>query len=284
MNEFDYDDEPIYPFATYTIEDLRNLPQPEWLVKDLVPAQSYGTMFGVPGAGKSFLMQDLLLSVAAGKDFHGKEVQQGKVLYFAGEGVIGLQRRVRAWMHAYAADIDPEMVDENFRVVPHVPSMASHREQERVIATAGHDARWIVFDTLARGMGAGGLNENSAADMSRANDFAEGIRNKTGAAVWHVHHTNKEGSVERGSVALRGACDTMILARPDEGVIQLAVSKQKDAPEAAPMTFRLTDVEGTGSAVMRKDSTAVGNPFATQEAKFGVRTPPPVMQNWRGDF
>ena len=283
------DDEPIEPYSTFTIDDLSNLPEPTWLVDGVVPNHSYGALYGVPGAGKSFAILDMLLSVASGKAWHGHKTEQGPVLYFAGEGVRGLQRRVRAWLAANP-DIARDEVMSNFRVVPQVPSFASKREMERAIATSfmdGRPAKWVVFDTLARGMSAGSLDENKASDMGRVNDFAEGIRNVTGAAVWMVHHTGKDGSAERGSVALRGACDTMILVKPDVGVLTLAVSKQKDAREATPVSFRLVDVPDTGSAVLQKDGGLVGSAFVNAEARYGVRTPPPAAVGgnpWAGDF
>lgn len=286
--DMEFDEEPILPYATFTVEDLSNLPEPTWLVENIVPNHSYGALYGVPGAGKSFAILDMLLCVASGKAWHGSKVEQGPVLYFAGEGVRGLQKRVRAWLAAHP-DVSREDVDENFRVVPQVPSFASKRELERAIATSlsnGKPAKWVVFDTLARGMSAGQLDENKASDMGRVNDFAEGIRNKTGAAVWMVHHTGKDGTAERGSVALRGACDTMVLVKPEPGLLTLAVSKQKDAREATPITFRLVDVPDTGSAILQKDGNLVGSAFVNAEARFGVRVPPPVNVGnpWQADF
>lgn len=287
LNEWDvFDEEPIEPFTTFSVADLSNLPEPTWMVDSIVPNHSYGAMYGVPGAGKSFAILDMLLCVAAGVPWHGHKTEQGNVTYFAGEGVRGLQRRVRAWIAAHP-DVDKELVDESFRVVPMVPSFASARERERVIRTVmarSGVAKWVVFDTLARGMAAGSLDENKASDMGGVNDFAEGIRNETGAAVWMVHHTGKDGSAERGSVALRGACDTMLLIKPEQGSLTVAVSKQKDAREASPLKFRLVDVPDTGSAVLQKDGSLVGSAFVNAEAKYGVRTPPPAAPAWAGDF
>src|SRR5690606_33462236 len=81
----------------------------------------------------------------------------------------------------------------------------------------------VIFDTLARHMIGG--DENSTQDMGLIVQAADRIRTATGAAVMYVHHTNKGGELERGSIALRGGADTMILLKNEDGAITLSCEK-----------------------------------------------------------
>jgi hypothetical protein len=96
----------------------------------------------------------------------------------------------------------------------------------------------VVIDTLARCFVGG--DENSAAAMGLFIEAAEDIRRATDATVLLVHHTNKMGEVERGSIALRGAVDTMLMAKKTgrKTDVQLACVKMKDAEEFDDMYFR----------------------------------------------
>jgi hypothetical protein len=68
---------------------------------------------------------------------------------------------------------------------------------------------------------------------------ADRIRKETGATVLFVHHTSKAGEVERGSTALRGAADTMIQVKADDGVVSVICDKQKEAEPFPRLALRL---------------------------------------------
>src|SRR5439155_16938747 len=101
----------------------------------------------------------------------------------------------------------------------------------------------VVFDTLARCIPGG--DENSAEDLGRATASCDVIRRATGAAMLLVHHTGKDGLQERGSSALRGAADTMLSLKGDDGVLTLECTKQRDAVAIEPRQLRLVPVGGS---------------------------------------
>jgi hypothetical protein len=98
----------------------------------------------------------------------------------------------------------------------------------------------VVFDTLARCMVGG--DENHTPDMGVAVDNAGRIQRTTGATVMLVHHTKKGEDVERGNTSLRGAADTMILFRADDGSVEIRANKQKDGPEFLPIRVALEPI------------------------------------------
>lgn len=274
------EEEEIQPFPTYSIQDLANLPEPQWLVKDLVPERAYGVVFGPPGVGKTFVGLDIACTMATGLDWQGKRVKEGlRVLYAIGEGQFALRRRLLAWVKAHP-DADAQLLLENLALMPKVPHVASHKDfQSMLRTTAGRD--FVVMDTLARCMR--GMDDNSAKDVGTANDFAQRIRDEHGSTVMYVHHSGKDGTVERGSVALRGDADFMLKLKPGNGSgagvpggFQLIVDKQKDGPEGHTYTMQLTTIElgrnqfdePVTSAVVKR----VGD-FAGAGSSHGVRVP-----------
>lgn len=77
----------------------------KWRIKDFLEENTTGLFFGDPGAYKSFIALDMAFHVAAGKDWHGYAVQQGTVIYIAGEGHGGLARRFAAWQQHHGIDL-----------------------------------------------------------------------------------------------------------------------------------------------------------------------------------
>jgi len=87
---------PAPAFRFISVGDLE-IRDPEFLVADLIKAETLSLIFGDPGCGKSFLAVDIGLSVATGTTFHGRATKQCVVFFIAGEGHTGLARRFHAW-------------------------------------------------------------------------------------------------------------------------------------------------------------------------------------------
>jgi hypothetical protein len=228
-------------FSTLSLEDLSNLPQPEWLIDGLLPADCFTTLFGPPGATKSFWALDAALSIAAGRKFHYREVKSGKVVYFVGEGLRGMRYRVEAWRAAHP-DFDDAILTGNFLLVPQPVKLLEKYDQQKLLNTLAEegDVRMIVIDTWARSLTGG--DENSAGDAGVAIDVLEQARHLTGASPLVVHHTGADGTRERGSTALRGASDaTLRMLRDDSSRLSvLSCLKMKDGEPFRPIVYRLS--------------------------------------------
>jgi hypothetical protein len=96
-----------------------------------------------------------------------------------------------------------------------------------------------VIDTLARCFGNG--DENSAEDMGQFVRGASTIQIGLNTATLIVHHTTKTGYTERGSDALRAACDSVIDLHETDGLIKLVNSKNKYGKELDDVRLRLVD-------------------------------------------
>jgi DNA-binding transcriptional ArsR family regulator len=229
-----------------TAEEVENLPQPVFQVGELWTVGGLVVPFGPPGVGKTFLTLDAALSMGTGMRYHGQESKRAPSVYVAAEGSGGMGGRVRAWKEHrgwYGA------AGVHFLTQP--VNLLSPADVETFLGELlSLDERpgAVVFDTLARCMIGG--DENSALDMGRAIDAADRIRHTTGATVILVHHTNKGGDLERGSTALRGAADTMLSIKDEDGTIIVRCEKQKDAEPFKPLHLRLLRV-GTSCVTER---------------------------------
>lgn len=87
------------PFILYG--DLSATSNKQWLVRELLGDGDASTVYGKPGDGKSVLVEDMALHIAAGRQWQGKEVRQGAVLYIALERKKLVERRAIAFRDTY---------------------------------------------------------------------------------------------------------------------------------------------------------------------------------------
>lgn len=233
-------------FKLLSRTDLRAMPDPEWLVHGILPADSFTVVYGAPGAGKSFMALDIACSIASGHTLHNAQVRRGQVLVAVGEGLRGMKPREEAWSLAHP-DADSDSIDSNLHILPKAVHLLESRDAEMLANTAEYlsdtgdePLRLVVIDTWARALVGG--DENSAKDVGLAIDVCEHIRERTGATILIVHHTGADGQRERGSTALRGAADTSIAMSKDDasGIIQMEVKKMKDGSPPKPSNYILS--------------------------------------------
>jgi len=243
-------------FTPLSLAELLAMPPKEWLIDQVIGAQDIAMVYGPPGSGKTFLVIDLVLAACTGSQWAMRfgVTRPLSVAYCAGEGVSGLRARFKAAAEFYG--IDPRGLP-NFFFYKTVPQLY-HKESGNSPQPADHVIRFVrewkerdqsapidllVVDTLhAATVGA---EENSASDMGLVLQAVRYASNELGCAVLLVHHTNKSGSAERGSSALRGAMDAMISVKKvreestsSKGMIQC--EKLKDGEGWKPQTFDLT--------------------------------------------
>lgn len=244
----------------HSLDDLTHLPEPSWAIEGMFEANSLVMLAGPPASYKSFLGLSWLLSMASGRPWCGRKVQQAKVLYVLGEGKSSLLKRCQAWLHWQKLEkSELALLRENFRVSFEVPQMAQKGSVDNMLAeleTEGYKPNVVAIDTFARSFV--GLDENSQKDTGLWIEAAERLRH-LGYTVIFLHHTKKNaefGLQYRGSTAIMGAMDTAMVmdANKKKGVATLTVVKQKDHDEGSPLYFNRTIVtppgSGTGSIVL----------------------------------
>ncbi|WP_170302160.1 AAA family ATPase [Desulfosarcina widdelii] len=231
-------------FRFVHIADLRLKP-PEFLIKPWLEKDTLSLSFGDPGCGKSFFAIDIAASVATGSDFHGMTVNQGPVIYIAGEGQNGIGRRFMAWSIVHGADLKTAPL--YLSTVPlglcDADQMQAAMDAVEEIAQIAGPSLLIVIDTVARNFGPG--DENSTADMGRFIAAADQIRSLYHSAVHLVHHTGHgDKKRARGSMALKGAIDAEYrLDKDQDAIVRVKATKMKDAGLPEPMAFEIRGVD-----------------------------------------
>lgn len=215
--------------------------EPKPLLGKVIERDCTGQIFGPSGDGKTFVTLDMALSVGTGSDWNGNKCEQGVVLYFAGEGHVGLRRRVKAWWQHHG---QPDLSCCQFtrQAVPFDGAGLSKaiRQATALVEQVGKPVALIVCDTLARHLQG---DENSTRDMS---DFVRAVDDLRGAfpgsTAIIVHHTGNDSEKvgrSRGSSSLKAACDFEIQCL--QGV--LTFTKVKDGAAPPPVEFKLVPVE-----------------------------------------
>lgn len=228
----------------------------EWLVPGLFGIGDLVAVFGPPGGGKSALVADLAVAVTCGREWFGRPVTRGAVLYVAAERRDVTDRRLVAsgasglpiGLTGPAVDIfaDPSAVE---RIAATVEALA---------AATGAACRLVVIDTLSRA--APSFDENSTKDAARLVDRLARIADLTSAALLFVTHESKGSSDLRGSSALLGAVDIAIRVTGKK-TRTAEVVKANDSPTGERFSFELTPT-ADGSTVTVHPAGALKAPTA----------------------
>jgi hypothetical protein len=217
-------------------------------VEDLFVHGSMAVIYGESNVGKTFLATDIGMHVAWGRDWMGRDVEQGAVVYCALEGAHGIRNRVAAFKRKHGlegADIPFGVITVPLNILDPNADTAPLIEQARAwAARKGVPLRLVVLDTLARAMAGG--NENASEDMGALVGNVDTIRSALDAAVLIVHHSGKDRAQgARGHSSLRAATDTEIEVFREEGAAAsvAVVKKQRDLEGGRKIPFTLEVVE-----------------------------------------
>lgn len=240
-----------------------------WMVPGVLPRAELVGVYGESGAGKSFFVLDMLVTLAApggSKTWFGKPVKrQFTVAYVAAEGAIGVQDRLQA----IAQERGLALEDIKLHVLGDAPNLMEQDDLKHLLAAIKHIGEQIdliVLDTLAQVTP--GANENSSEDMGRALAHAKGLHRMTGATSVLVGHSGKDQSKgQRGWSGLKGAMDAQLLLTRGGGSSDTwrccTVAKLKDGEgEGAEFYFTLKStplIDEEGEFVTDED----GNPITS---------------------
>lgn len=228
--------------------ETQEIPKVTWDVDGLVEHRGFTSIIGTPGAGKSFVALDMILHMATGKPWQGRDVQQQNVLYVIGEGLPGVIARVREWEIRHEEDLRGKffMIKEPMLTNGNAATWAW-----MCALMLKYNIKTVVFDTLSRMIA--GTDENSSKEMNQVINVFDKVRTVTGAGVVVVHHTSKSGSSGRGSSALQGALDSEIMVEKDHKLDKRGEPIRDDKCVGKPIRIRTTKVKN-GEGAEGEDS------------------------------
>ena len=230
-----------------TLDEFLDGPDPDYLVPGMLYRGGLAVMFGAPGAAKSFLALDIVLSLCAGKEWHGHKLRgrgngQGVAHYVMAEGEPVNRLRTKAWLHYHK--LDRGAIRGRFHAIPGQEirlTVAGIRDYlPRVIAD---QPDIIILDTK---------NRLFVGKESQGEDYAVMLyvlsilqRAAGGATIVLVDHSGLgDDSRARGSNAQQGGVDTEIQVIGTGSTRTAKMTRDKSAPlEAIEWHFRLEPVE-----------------------------------------
>jgi hypothetical protein len=215
-------------YELHTFKDLASIPRLLWLIRGLILQCVSSLLSAASGNYKSFIALEMLLCIATGRDFHGREVMQGTSVYVAAEGFYTMYDRASAWAQFHECELP-----ENFYIIKVPVNLAD----PGVVAVFGQSIAdlkpaIVVLDTLSQN--AIGANENDNAQMA---DFVRGMMklgNDIGAHVMVLHHNAKATGTFRGAGSIAANIDTHIsMDRPEndtDNTVFVRCEKQRGKP------------------------------------------------------
>jgi hypothetical protein len=230
--------------------DLLNEPEDviEWLVDGLLPESGFSLLVAKPKVGKSTLARNLALCVAQGKDFLGRKIQQGVVVYLALE-------EKRAEVRKHFRDMGAMGDEEIYTYAASAP--ADGLQQVRAAADRLKPAL-IIIDPLFRLTRV--KDSNDYAQVTQALEPLLVLARETRAHVLCAHHAGKGnrdgGDSILGSTAIFAAVDTALIMKKMEGYRTLQ-SEQRygDSLEETVLCFDATTRTITLGATREAEDT-----------------------------
>ena len=236
-SEVQFDNSEHGEFRFTTRMELRDSPDPNWLVDQWLPEGSFACMYAPPETGKSFIAIDMGLCIQNGIPWHGRKVLGGQVILMTQEGQRSLNRRITAWETRHQLEPCCNSVLHGLEPLNLLRSNNCDKLLSKIEQIG--EPRLIIFDTLSKYMV--GANENESADMGKVIANLDMIRRKTQATILVIHHTVKNGSSLRGSSTLPAACDVMFKLCKRNKYHTLVVDKQRDAAPTSPIHFEMKE-------------------------------------------
>lgn len=220
---------------------LKDIPPVRFAVKGLIPA-GLSILASPPKYGKSWLVLDLCLSVAAGKRFLGFSTNRSGCLYLALEDS---ERRLKTRMDKL---LYSRPAPEGFYFATEAQALDNGLLDALEAFLAAHgDVRLIVLDTYQRIRGAAQGREGAYSSDYRETGALKAFADRHNVALLLVHHLRKmrdDGdpfAMISGTTGISGAADTM-----------LVLIKENRSDSSAKLSVVGRDVESL-DAVLRFD-------------------------------
>ncbi len=213
-------------------EALEPLPPIDWIVDRLFSAGSVSLVVGRGGSKKTYSLLYLAVCTALGVPWLDFDTKRSTVLIVDEEsGRRRMLHRLAEVMRSLDADSDTpvsfiSLEQVNLRNIDDLNAL-----QALILE---HEARLVIIDALADTMPGG--DENAVRDVQPVFMALRAIAENAKAAIIIIHHLNKAGGY-RGSSAMQGAVDLLLMVESSDNHINFVIEKSRDVE---PFTFAAT--------------------------------------------
>lgn len=230
-----------FPFKWF--DDIEDNQTKEWVVGKVFGAGEFSCVVGKPGSGKSVIIGDIAYHVAAGREWCGRKVKRGLVVYVAAERAKLTERRMLALRKRHKTE---ERIP--LAVIDGRPDLTGSPDAKVIIdqikdmsAHCGHEPVWIIVDTLSRAFGGG--DQNQSKDMNRFVQSCLDIAKGTGAHVTAIHHSTWNEDRGKGAIDLDGAVDASFVVSKTAEIYRLRCDGANDGEEGLVTAFTMESEE-----------------------------------------
>jgi hypothetical protein len=222
-------------------DELAETPPKPWLIKNVMARGETSSWIAPPGAGKSALLTDIAIHNASGKDWRGHRTKgRSGVVYFTFERADLVKRRLVA--HRRRDDLPDlpiavasQVIDLMHRSCVNIISATIWKAEQRFACKVG----LAIFDTYAKGIAAGGGDEDKAKDQNIVQANLRRVLDRVDMHIAGIGHTGKDESKgERGSNARLADVDVLVQITGDT-VKTVTVKKGNDQAEGVLTGFQL---------------------------------------------
>ncbi|MGL3108899.1 AAA family ATPase [Bradyrhizobium sp. BR 1432] len=238
---------------------------PDYVIEGVLQRRFIYSVTGRTGAGKTAIMLRLAAHVALGKPITDRTVEQGRVLYLAGENADDVRMRWIPMAQQMGFDIDQAevfFIAGTFKISEMLARV--HAEIERI-----GEFSLIIVDTSAAYFE--GDDEN---DNKQHGDHARRLRSLTGmpghpcviAACHPAKNANDDHLTPRGGGAFLAEVDGNLTACVNAGTVELSTQGKFRGPDFVPMHFQLRAVthERLKDSKERLIPTVVASPLSEE--------------------
>lgn len=223
-------------------DECANEPAKPWLIKGVLALDEDSSWYGPPGSLKSTLLTDIGVALAAQKkEWRGFKVKMAAgVIYFAFERAGLTRRRLAAYakrdglknLPIAVADEIVDLIDES--CVDKIVDTIKAAESRFGVAVG-----LAIFDTWAKGVAAGGADEDKAQHVNVVAANLKRVHERLGHPIHiaTIGHTGKdETKGERGSSAKTGHIDLGVQISGDK-TKTATITKANDQAEGVLTSF-----------------------------------------------
>ena len=254
---------------------------PRMLVDDMLPYRGIAFLGGQSGAGKTFIVCDLALSLASSQPFFGHEVNERVgVAILSKEGTGNLANRLIAGAQTRGLDLKNLPIAWRGDFPPIATPMDIQRVTEALASLSeAIQAQWkarcgvVIFDTVAASFAID--DENSNSEIAKISRQLREVEEKLDGLVIPIHHYGKSSTAGlRGGSLWKGTADVVLSTTCDKDETtgdtknrQLSIAKARDGKEGPIAKFDLEfrelgrDDKGRpfGAMIVRPDFNAAAN-------------------------
>jgi hypothetical protein len=225
------------PLQEMSADDFLDAPEPDYLVPDMIYRDGLCTVFGPPGAAKSFHVLDLALSYATGTSWRGQHLGRGRVDYVMAEGQATNTLRAKAWL--WERGVDRSELRGWFTAVPVAIQLTEAGIVDYIKRVADRQPDMIILDTrnlMFVGKESAGEDYGAMLRILHSLRMAAG-----GCAIVLIDHTGINAQDRtRGSNAMKGGVDTEVKVTEEEGGVRLVEMTRDKSSDIAGKQWAFT--------------------------------------------